>query len=59
MGMSQISALSVMVTVARRISLMTCSAAGFCGPDFCLIFASFDGGQGPWAAIVRRSDTRI
>jgi hypothetical protein len=22
---------------------MTCSAAGFCGPDFCFIFASFDG----------------
>jgi hypothetical protein len=26
---------------------MTCSTAGFCGPDFCLIFASFDGYDEP------------
>jgi hypothetical protein len=28
--------------VARRMSLTVFSAADVCGPDFCLIFASFD-----------------
>jgi len=27
---------------ARRMSLIVFSAADVCGPDFCLIFASFD-----------------
>jgi len=32
----------MLARVARRMSLITCSAAGFCSPVFCLIFASFE-----------------